>query len=65
MSMETSEALNDSMRRIRAKKDRDANPDEPIRVWVDEDRSPEGRGKALPIGFNTAGCRWARSGGVT
>jgi hypothetical protein len=65
MSMETSEALNKSMRRIRARKDRDANPDEPIRVWIDEDRSPEGRGKSLTIVFNTDGCRWARAGGCT
>jgi len=65
MSLETSDALNKSMRRIRSRKDRDANPDEPIRVWIDEDRTPEGRGKSLTIVFNTDGCRWARAGGCT
>ncbi|MFB6283985.1 MAG: archaeosine biosynthesis radical SAM protein RaSEA [Halobacteria archaeon] len=65
MVMQTSDAVNESMREIRAKKDRDANPDEPIRVWVDEDRTPDGVGKSLTIIFNTDGCRWARVGGCT
>ncbi|MDY6779976.1 MAG: archaeosine biosynthesis radical SAM protein RaSEA, partial [Halobacteria archaeon] len=73
MALETSVALNKSMREIRSKKDRDANPDEPIRVWIDEDRTPVGTsfdggsevGKSLTIVFNTDGCRWARAGGCT
>ncbi|XGI84378.1 archaeosine biosynthesis radical SAM protein RaSEA [Halorutilales archaeon Cl-col2-1] len=59
------EALNESMRSIRSEKERDANPDEPIRVWIDEDRTPDGVGKSLTIVFNTDGCRWARAGGCT
>lgn len=65
MAMETSRALNRSMRRIRAEKDRDAAPDEPIRVWIDRDRTPDGVGDSLTIVFNTDGCRWARAGGCT
>ena len=65
MVLQTSDAVNKSMREIRAKKDRDANPSEPIRVWVDEDRTPGGVGESLTIIFNTDGCRWARVGGCT
>ncbi|MDY7081992.1 MAG: archaeosine biosynthesis radical SAM protein RaSEA, partial [Halobacteria archaeon] len=65
MAMETSVAVNKAMRRIRDKKERDANHDEPIRVWIDEDRTPDGVGKSVTIIFNTDGCRWARAGGCT
>ena len=63
--METPASLNESMREIRAKKDRDADPTEPIRVWMDRDRTPDGLDDSLTIVFNTDGCRWARAGGCT
>ncbi len=63
--METHAAVNDAMRRIRSRKERDADPEEPIRVWIDRDRTPDGVGDSLTIVFNTDGCRWARAGGCT
>lgn len=58
-------ALNKAMRRIRAKKRKNSDPTEPIRVWIDKDRTPDGIGNSLTIVFNTDGCRWARAGGCT
>ncbi len=63
--METNPSVNDAMQEIRGRKERDADPDEPIRVWIDRDRTPDGVGDSLTIVFNTDGCRWARAGGCT
>ncbi|MFP4633281.1 MAG: archaeosine biosynthesis radical SAM protein RaSEA [Halobacteriales archaeon] len=63
--MQTSTAVNRAMRNIRSEKDRDSDPSEPIRVWIDKDRTPDGVGSSLTIVFNTDGCRWARAGGCT
>ena len=59
------DAHNEVMRGIRAKKNRQYDPHEPTRVWVDEDNTPDGIRQSLTIILNTGGCRWARAGGCT
>lgn len=59
------DAHNKVMRSIRAENDAEYDPHEPTRVWVDEDRTPDGRKRSLTIILNTGGCRWARAGGCT
>ncbi len=58
-------AHNQAMRRIRAKADNAGPADEPTRVWMDRDRTPDGADRSLTIILNTGGCRWADKGGCT
>jgi len=59
------DAHNAVMREIRARNDAQYAPDEPTRVWLDEDNTPNGVYDSLTIILNTGGCRWARAGGCT
>ncbi len=59
------DAHNRVMRDIRAEKDKQYDPHEPTRVWIDEDNTPVGVRQSLTIILNTGGCRWARAGGCT
>ncbi|MFC7046922.1 archaeosine biosynthesis radical SAM protein RaSEA [Halobacteriaceae archaeon GCM10025711] len=59
------DAHNEVMRGIRAEKDKQYDPTEPTRVWLDEDNTPDGVYQSLTIILNTGGCRWARAGGCT
>jgi hypothetical protein len=59
------DAHNRAMRDIRSEKDRQYDPHEPTRVWLDEDNTPDGVRQSLTIILNTGGCRWARAGGCT
>ena len=59
------DAHNKAMREIRARKDESHDPQEPTRVWLDEDNTPDGVYDSLTIILNTGGCRWARAGGCT
>ena len=59
------DAHNRVMREIRARKDKQYDPHEPTRVWIDEDNTPDGVVDSLTIVLNTGGCRWARAGGCT
>ena len=59
------DAHNSVMRSIRAQNDASHDPREPTRVWIDEDRTPDGVSESLTIVLNTGGCRWARAGGCT
>ncbi len=59
------DAHNKVMREIRGLKDKQYDPHEPTRVWVDEDNTPDGVRQSLTIILNTGGCRWARAGGCT
>lgn len=53
------------MREIRARNTDEYDPEEPTRVWIDEDLTPGGVKDSLTIILNTGGCRWARAGGCT
>lgn len=59
------DAHNVAMREIRARNDTQYDPQEPTRVWIDEDNTPDGIYDSLTIILNTGGCRWARAGGCT
>ncbi len=59
------DAHNAVMREIRGRNDQTHDPHEPTRVWIDEDRTPDGIHESLTIILNTGGCRWARAGGCT
>jgi radical SAM enzyme (TIGR01210 family) len=59
------DAHNQAMREIRARNDASYDPQEPTRVWLDEDNTPDGVYDSLTIVLNTGGCRWARAGGCT
>ena len=59
------DAHNQVMREIRSRKEKRYDPHEPTRVWIDEDRTPDGVYQSLTIILNTGGCRWARAGGCT
>ena len=59
------DAHNSVMREIRGLKDKQYDPHEPTRVWLDEDNTPGGVYDSLTIILNTGGCRWARAGGCT
>jgi radical SAM enzyme (TIGR01210 family) len=60
------DAHNQVMRELRDEKGaKDYAPDEPTRVWLDEDNTPDGVYQSLTIILNTGGCRWARAGGCT
>jgi len=59
------DAHNAVMREIRGLKEKQYDPHEPTRVWVDEDNTPGGVYESLTIILNTGGCRWARAGGCT
>jgi len=59
------DAHNQAMREVRARNDASYDPREPTRVWLDEDRTPDGVYDSLTIILNTGGCRWARAGGCT
>jgi archaeosine synthase beta-subunit len=59
------DAHNQVMREIRGRNDRTYDRDEPTRVWLDEDNTPDGVRESLTIILNTGGCRWARAGGCT
>jgi len=60
------DAHNKVMRELREEKgSKDYAPDEPTRVWLDEDNTPDGVYQSLTIILNTGGCRWARAGGCT
>ncbi|MFB6128687.1 MAG: archaeosine biosynthesis radical SAM protein RaSEA [Halorhabdus sp.] len=59
------DAHNQVMREIRARNDASYEPDEPTRVWIDRDNTPDGVLDSLTIVLNTGGCRWARAGGCT
>ncbi|XVH32452.1 archaeosine biosynthesis radical SAM protein RaSEA [Haloferacaceae archaeon DSL9] len=59
------DAHNQVMRDIRSQKDKQYDPHEPTRVWLDEDNTPSGVYQSLTIILNTGGCRWARAGGCT
>ena len=59
------DAHNAVMREIRGLKDKQYDPHEPTRVWLDEDNTPSGVYDSLTIILNTGGCRWARAGGCT
>jgi len=59
------DAHNQVMRGIRSQKEKRYDPHEPTRVWIDEDRTPDGVYQSLTIILNTGGCRWARAGGCT
>lgn len=53
------------MREIRARNTDEYDPEDPTRVWIDEDLTPTGVKDSLTIILNTGGCRWARAGGCT
>jgi len=59
------DAHNAIMREIRGLNTQSYAPDEPTRVWMDEDNTPAGVVRSLTIIMNTGGCRWARAGGCT
>ena len=60
------DAHNQVMRELRDEKGaKNYAPDEPTRVWLDEDNTPDGVYQSLTIILNTGGCRWARAGGCT
>jgi len=59
------DAHNAAMRSIRGENDASYDPHEPTRVWIDEDRTPDGVRDSLTVVLNTGGCRWARAGGCT
>ena len=59
------DAHNAVMRDIRARNEASYDPHQPTRVWIDEDRTPDGIQQSLTIILNTGGCRWARAGGCT
>ena len=59
------DAHNAVMRDIRGLNEQSYAPDEPTRVWMDEDNTPDGIVQSLTIIMNTGGCRWARAGGCT
>jgi radical SAM enzyme (TIGR01210 family) len=59
------DAHNQVMREVRAENDQQYDPEEPTRVWIDEDLTPDGVRDSLTIILNTGGCRWARAGGCT
>ena len=59
------DAHNEVMRGIRAENEASYDPHQPTRVWLDEDRTPDGVMQSLTIILNTGGCRWARAGGCT
>jgi radical SAM enzyme (TIGR01210 family) len=59
------DAHNQVMREVRAENDQQYDPEEPTRVWLDEDLTPTGVRDSLTIILNTGGCRWARAGGCT
>ncbi|MFB6124194.1 MAG: archaeosine biosynthesis radical SAM protein RaSEA [Haloferacaceae archaeon] len=60
------DAHNEVMRTVRARKgNKQYDPHEPTRVWLDEDNTPDGVYQSLTIILNTGGCRWARAGGCT
>ncbi|GGL49963.1 archaeosine biosynthesis radical SAM protein RaSEA [Halocalculus aciditolerans] len=60
------DAHNQVMRELRAEKgSKQYDPEEPTRVWIDEDNTPDGVVQSLTIILNTGGCRWARAGGCT
>jgi radical SAM enzyme (TIGR01210 family) len=59
------DAHNAVMREIRGLNEQSYAPDEPTRVWMDEDNTPDGIVESLTIIMNTGGCRWARAGGCT
>ncbi|MFC6989473.1 archaeosine biosynthesis radical SAM protein RaSEA [Haloplanus sp. GCM10025708] len=59
------DAHNEVMRSIRSRKQKQYDPHEPTRVWIDEDNTPDGVYQSLTIILNTGGCRWARAGGCT
>src|SRR6056297_1920266 len=59
------DAHNQVMREIRARNDKSYEPDEPTRIWIDRDNTPDGVVDSLTIVLNTGGCRWARAGGCT
>ncbi|GGN07014.1 archaeosine biosynthesis radical SAM protein RaSEA [Halarchaeum nitratireducens] len=60
------DAHNQVMRELRAEKgNKEYDPHEPTRVWLDEDNTPDGVYQSLTIILNTGGCRWARAGGCT
>ena len=59
------DAHNAVMRDIRAQNEASYDPHQPTRVWIDEDRTPDGVKQSLTIILNTGGCRWARAGGCT
>ena len=59
------DAHNAAMREIRAGNTAEYDPHQPTRVWIDEDRTPDGVVDSLTIILNTGGCRWARAGGCT
>ena len=59
------DAHNQVMREIRGEKDKQYDPNEPTRVWIDKDNTPDGVVTSLTIILNTGGCRWARAGGCT
>ncbi|MFB6111796.1 MAG: archaeosine biosynthesis radical SAM protein RaSEA [Halobacteriaceae archaeon] len=59
------DAHNQVMREVRARNDQQYDPEEPTRVWLDEDLTPDGVRQSLTIILNTGGCRWARAGGCT
>jgi radical SAM enzyme (TIGR01210 family) len=60
------DAHNKVMRELRDEKGaKNYAPDEPTRVWLDEDNTPDGVYQSLTIILNTGGCRWARAGGCT
>jgi len=59
------DAHNQAMREIRSRKSASYDPEEPTRVWLDEDNTPDGVYDSLTIILNTGGCRWARAGGCT
>ncbi|MFW5956117.1 MAG: archaeosine biosynthesis radical SAM protein RaSEA [Halorhabdus sp.] len=59
------DAHNQVMREIRARNEKRYEPDEPTRIWIDRDNTPDGVVDSLTIVLNTGGCRWARAGGCT
>lgn len=59
------DAHNQAMREIRSGNTASYDPHHPTRVWIDEDRTPDGVQQSLTIILNTGGCRWARAGGCT
>ena len=59
------DAHNKVMREVRSRNDASYDPREPTRVWLDEDKTPDGFVDSLTIILNTGGCRWARAGCCT
>lgn len=59
------DAHNRVMREIRDRRNETYDPEEPTRVWLDTDNTPDGVLDSLTIILNTGGCRWARAGGCT